>query len=310
MPSTDTGDFTRTVVTQAQEAPQEDIVDPISEADLFLNFGRDAQAEEILKEALKSTPNNHQIHLKLLGIYANRKDANSFSAIASELKDSGDENAWQEAIEMGRKLEPNNPLYGGSGSSPTQAPPAAPAPSHDFDLGAASNTVVMSAVDMAEQPTTMNFDVTAAASSAPEVHEPVAAPSLDDLIFDVTGNRPAMPAAQPEASKPAAPADDGVMEFTMDFPVADAVKPAAAAPAGGGDFSGISLNLGETATPSGSTVDNRSDHWQEVATKLDLAKAYQEMGDADGVREILAEVLSEGDAEQQETAKSMLKQLG
>ncbi len=56
---------------------------------MFLNFGRDAQAEEILKEALQNTPNNHQIHLKLLGIYANRKDANTFSTIARRLKDSG-----------------------------------------------------------------------------------------------------------------------------------------------------------------------------------------------------------------------------
>ena len=306
-PSPDTGDFTRTVVTQANDFSQEDNVDPISEADLFLNFGRDAQAEEILKEALKSTPNNHQIHLKLLGIYANRKDADSFSAIANQLKDAGDEHAWQEAVEMGRKLDPSNPLYGGSGASPTQAPQSTKASGLEFDSGAANKTVVMSASDMAamQQTTTMNFD-----PSAPAIDHQVAAPNLDDLIFDVTGSRSATPAPEPAASKPAAPANDGVMEFTMDFPVADAVKPASAAPASVSDFGGISLNLGDTAAPGGSGVENKSDQWQEVATKLDLAKAYQEMGDADGVREILAEVLSEGDAEQQETAKSMLKQLG
>ena len=59
-----------------------DHVDPISEADLFLNFGRDAQAEEILKEALQNTPNNPSDTLKLLGIYANRKDTNIISTIA------------------------------------------------------------------------------------------------------------------------------------------------------------------------------------------------------------------------------------
>jgi pilus assembly protein FimV len=311
-PSPDSGDFTRTVVTQAQDFSQEDNVDPISEADLFLNFGRDAQAEEILKEALKSTPNNHQIHLKLLGIYANRQDTDSFSAIAKELKDSGDEHAWQEAVEMGRKLEPGNPLYGGSGASPTKAPAAATESGLDFDSGSANKTVVMSAGDMAaqQQPTSMDFDLAAATPAAAAVSEPVATPNLDDLIFDVTGSHTSAPAAQPAASKPAAPADDGAMEFTMDFPVADAVKPAAVAPVSAGDFGGISLNLGDTAAPSGSGVENKSDQWQEVATKLDLAKAYQEMGDADGVREILAEVLNEGDAEQQETAKSMLKQLG
>lgn len=308
-PSPATGDFTRTVVTQAQDVSQDDNVDPISEADLFLNFGRDAQAEEILKEALKNTPNNHQIHLKLLGIYANRKDASSFATIASQLKDSDDEHAWQEAVGMGSKLDPNNPMYGGSGSMDNAA---ASQKTTVFDAGAAGKTVVMSAGDMAaiQQPTSMDFDLSAASSPAPAVTEPVAAPNLDDLIFDVTGGNTSASAAQPAASKPAAPANDGAMEFTMDFPVADAVKPAAATPASASDFGGISLNLGDTAAPAGSSSENKSDQWQEVATKLDLAKAYQEMGDADGVREILAEVLNEGDAEQQETAKSMLKQLG
>ena len=163
----------------------------------------------------------------------------------------------------------------------------------------------------AQQPSAMDFDVTAASPSASEAGEP-AAPNLDELIFDVTGSHPAMPAAQPEASRPAAAkADDGAMEFTIDFPVREtAEKSSPAAQAAEADLAGISLNLDETPAPGGSSAEGRDDHWQEVATKLDLAKAYQDMGDADGVREILAEVLSEGDGEQQEAAKAMLKQLG
>ena len=49
--------------------------------------------------------------------------------------------------------------------------------------------------------------------------------------------------------------------------------------------------------------------WQDVATKLDLARAYQEMGDASGAREILEEVLNEGDAQQRAAAEVMLQQL-
>jgi pilus assembly protein FimV len=114
MPSPDTGDFTvAATTTQVAEASQSEVVDPISEADLFLNFGRDVQAEEILKEALQSSPNKPQILLKLLGIYANRKDKNSFSTYARQLQDSGDDAAWQQAVPMGRKLEPDNPMYGG-----------------------------------------------------------------------------------------------------------------------------------------------------------------------------------------------------
>ncbi|QJI30010.1 FimV family protein [Pseudomonas sp. ADAK18] len=47
----------------------------------------------------------------------------------------------------------------------------------------------------------------------------------------------------------------------------------------------------------------------EVATKLDLAQAYIDMGDADGARDILGEVLSEGDAGQKSEAKEMLSRL-
>ena len=50
--------------------------------------------------------------------------------------------------------------------------------------------------------------------------------------------------------------------------------------------------------------------WQEVATKLDLAKAYQEMGDKDGARELLNEVVKEGDAAQKSQAEQMLSGLG
>jgi pilus assembly protein FimV len=47
----------------------------------------------------------------------------------------------------------------------------------------------------------------------------------------------------------------------------------------------------------------------EVATKLDLAQAYIDMGDADGARDILNEVVTEGDDGQKSEAKEMLSRL-
>jgi pilus assembly protein FimV len=47
----------------------------------------------------------------------------------------------------------------------------------------------------------------------------------------------------------------------------------------------------------------------EVATKLDLAQAYIDMGDSDGARDILNEVVSEGDDGQKSEAKDMLSRL-
>ncbi|MDR2507010.1 MAG: hypothetical protein LBD67_03305 [Candidatus Accumulibacter sp.] len=49
---------------------------------------------------------------------------------------------------------------------------------------------------------------------------------------------------------------------------------------------------------------------EEVNTKLDLAKAYHDMGDIDGARELLREVVQEGSAEQKGKAQAMLDQLG
>lgn len=48
----------------------------------------------------------------------------------------------------------------------------------------------------------------------------------------------------------------------------------------------------------------------EVGTKLDLARAYIDMGDPDGARSILGEVLDEGAEEQQQEARHMLEELG
>ena len=46
---------------------------------------------------------------------------------------------------------------------------------------------------------------------------------------------------------------------------------------------------------------------EEVATKLELAYAYQKMGDVDGAKEILREVISEGTREQMKEAKTLLE---
>jgi pilus assembly protein FimV len=47
----------------------------------------------------------------------------------------------------------------------------------------------------------------------------------------------------------------------------------------------------------------------EIGTKLDLARAYMDMGDPDGARSILEEVIAEGDSAQQVDAKRLLEKL-
>ncbi|HCA27146.1 MAG TPA: hypothetical protein DEP05_05825 [Betaproteobacteria bacterium] len=89
-------------------------VDPIAEAEVYIAYGRDGQAEDILKEAMGKDPHRYEIHLKLLEIYAARKEAETFEALARELYtalDGQQSPLWDKAAQMGHALDPENPLY-------------------------------------------------------------------------------------------------------------------------------------------------------------------------------------------------------
>lgn len=100
-------------------------VDPLAEADVYLAYGRDLQAEEILKEALRSAPNRLALHQKLGEIYAKRHDRLSFEATANHVYalTQGQGVEWQRLSEQGRILDPDNALYqpGGSPQNRTAA---------------------------------------------------------------------------------------------------------------------------------------------------------------------------------------------
>ncbi|MCB1932258.1 MAG: pilus assembly protein, partial [Candidatus Accumulibacter sp.] len=93
-----------------------DEVDPVAEADVYMAYGRDAQAEEILLEARQKDPERHAIHLKLLEIYFGRRDVKPFDTLATELFNAtgGLGVEWEKAAAMGQQLDPGNPLFGGT----------------------------------------------------------------------------------------------------------------------------------------------------------------------------------------------------
>ncbi len=88
-------------------------VDPVAEADVYLAYGRDLQAEEILKEALRTSPKRVAIHTKLLDIYGKRRDARAYESVAREVftLTNGEGPEWEKAAELGQDLEPSNALY-------------------------------------------------------------------------------------------------------------------------------------------------------------------------------------------------------
>ncbi len=295
---------------------ESDEVDPIAEADVYMAYGRDTQAEEILKESLGKDPNRVAVHAKLLEIYANRKDAKSFEQSALKLKGltNGAGPEWGKAMALGSAIDPGNGLYGG-GAAPPAAGPAAAAPALDFDIGAGAEPAADAKTDSGG----LDFDIGSVA--------PAAAPASDfasggTLKLDTTETKPAGGGLDFDlgggaeddgektmllAPRKAAPAADPDATVAMDFDLNLDLggSKAADAPI---DLGGLSLDLG---IPGGGGGGNGNDaKWQEVATKLDLAKAYQEMGDKDGARELLNEVVKEGDAAQQGQAQQMLSNLG
>src|SRR5471030_1670321 len=169
-------------------------VDPVAEADVYIAYGRDAQAEEILKEALRTHPERHPVRLKLLEIYATRKDARSFEAQASELyamtKGQGDE--WAQASAMGLSIDPLNPLYTGSAAHDAGASLAADA---TVGAGLTGAAALGAAAFAAEEYATHAPDFGGTADAAPS-------PSAAGLDLDL--------------SQDAAPAADNGMDFALD----------------------------------------------------------------------------------------------
>jgi len=303
-------------------------VDPIAEADVYMAYGRDAQAEEILKEALQKDSRRTPVHAKLLEIYANRKDAKAFEQTALKLKGltNGAGPEWDKAAALGRSLDPQNGLYAGGGAAPAAAAaaapvfdaPAAPAPTLDFDIGGAAQAAASApdlTLDIGAAPkpddSGLDFDVTGGGQKKDiSIEETVVAPSIADktqaMDFNLDLGSPSAPAA-PAAATPAPAADPGLtFDLNLDLGGGDKAE-APAAPVA--DLSSISLDLGGSgdAPAAGGGTDPK---WQEIATKLDLAKAYEEMGDKDGARELLNEVMKDGDAAQKGTAQQLLAKLG
>ena len=95
---------------------QADEVDPLAEAEVYMAYGRDEQAEEVLKEASSKNPDRHELKLKLLEIYQSRKDISSFETLAEELYPADGKipmAVWAKVAEMGKIVNPENPLFQG-----------------------------------------------------------------------------------------------------------------------------------------------------------------------------------------------------
>ena len=339
--------------------------DPVAEADVYIAYGRDGQAEDILKEALRIHPERHAARLKLLEIYSARNDVRAFEDQAGELysmtRGQGDE--WQQAAALGLALDPTNPLYGdteddavvslskGAGDDlrgqsmdlpdepPAQAASLAPAAAAaaaepavvpvrdareplDFDLDSldfepvsTSDPIVMPGPDVkpesavqqahdAHYDASMDFGLDLEPPAGPVNGVGAGLTPLPDPLKDVDLahfdlDEPVAPAAAPVAA--AAPSVDSLFDDAQ----APAAPPENIPPAQEFDLSGIDLDLNDGKAASAGVDDPLSAIHMEMDTKLDLAIAYQEIGDKEGARELIDEVIKGGSEEQVAKANTM-----
>ena len=316
-------------------------VDPVAEADVYLAYGRDLQAEEILKEAMRSNPERMAIRSKLLEVYAKRRDAKGFELLASQMFNltRGEGEDWVKAQELGRSIDPDNELYqpggapeevrgaGGQIIEPLGAstvPYTAPAPAPMFEPAADATLDGLDLdLDLAGSPTSTE--------STQPLSTGVDYRADDTLSFEAPGsdepktvpvNRPssAPPVSEPTtiALKPAAPppADDG-LDFdlaSLPEPTFDVSPPPAPKISSGetsildfGDF-GVETPAPSPAGDGGGEVDMGGDN--PLARKLELAEEFRQIGDLEGARDLLEEVVSKAEGTLKSKAQGMLDQLG
>jgi len=155
-------------------------VDPVAEADVYLAYGRDLQAEEILKEALRTTPQRVAVHSKLLEIYAKRRDAKAFELVATEAYalTHGQGPEWEHICELGQELDPSNSLYR-PGGAPSEGAVAAmatqPAAAASFGATTATPAAPQAAAAPVDLDLDLDFMIGDDALEAPAAAAPVAA---------------------------------------------------------------------------------------------------------------------------------------
>jgi pilus assembly protein FimV len=299
-------------------------VDPVAEADVYLAYGRDLQAEEILKEAMRAHPDRLAVRTKLLEVYAKRRDTKGFELLATQLHalTHGEGDDWAQAQAMGHEIDPENPMYMAGGK-----------PQSVMD----DSGEIVEVLNAATVPHT--------AKPGPEAFKPAAdAASLDgpvdlDLSLDLDSEpdtiettRPLQTGAnfdlsQPPAMKLAAADDEGTtmpsapsplsastspgqtldsLDFdlgNLDIPAASGTPAAASVAAPPGD------EFGEFTLP-GSAGLEQMDAGDPLVRKLELAEEFRQIGDVEGARDLLEEVVAKADGALKAKAQGMLSGLG
>lgn len=233
--------------------------------------GSDPDQDELLDQ-LAEQPDDIGLHLELVSLYYTRRDVEHFEAAAEAMHahiSDPDQPEWQDVVHMGRDLAPGHPLF----AEPIPGTPA-PEPAHHFDFDSYAPTPA------APEPLVAGKSPSGQPSKVSEYH----------FDFDLTPHH-AEPLARTNAPVVKEPEEEEpISTWNFDEP-AETEAP-------------------HTANTTHADHDNFGElHDDPVDTKLDLARAYLDMGDPDGARAMLEEVMHEGSQMQKEVARQLLEKI-
>ena len=290
--------------------PEGDI-DPIVEADVYLAYRRYQQAEALIQNALAKQPGSLDLQAKLLEIYYASKNAESFQKVAQSLYEgigADDDNAlWQRILPMGRELCPDHTLFNPSGGAGDTAAKGASFAEEGGSPTDAASGEALTATAASDESFDLNIgDETADAGSAEGDQAAAAAPQDEKMEFDLNlgeeslGREATEQASEPLQASAAHEMDDGAeLKEERAAEGSDRNKSWEIEPAMS-DFGNIDFGLDDADLLAGTDV---------VGTKLDLARAYIDMGDNDSARDILTEVIDEGSDQQKQEAKGLVEKI-
>ena len=275
-------------------------VDPVAEADVYLAYGRDLQAEEILKEAMRGNPERLAIRTKLLEVYAKRRDTKGYELLATQLfgltRGEGDD--WHKAQELGQQIDPENPLYQPGGRPPSSIGGAAAAVVEPLGastmpqsvLPAPSNFTLSDAMVAGDDGIDLDLDLDMASTQPPSL------PALE-VTQPVQTAQSAGPAATDAQARPG---DSKAMEFDLDAISLDLGTPAAHVAATLGE---PALDYSSLAAPAEVAAQDSSD---PLVRKFELAEEFRQIGDNEGARDLLEEVVAKASGPLKARAQSLL----
>lgn len=344
-------------------------VDPISEADVYLAYGRYQQAEELMRQAINDQPSNDECKIKLLEIFYANENMEEFENYAGELVANGANEKpefWNKVQEMGSELCPESALFKSELTADASIPVSADEGKADFE-----ETVLAQPLQQEEQNESEQVDFDLASFETPEAateENPAPINVADEdsgLDFDLgeTGEQTVLqePATadtdldfQEEISLDAvaeehseavefdlSSSDEPAVEETLHLDadeVADAsenfdaaessenfdfetLNEAQEASESSGelpefDFSFDMENVDAASVEQSSSEEMQMDNavsdltdMDEMETKIDLAKAYIDMGDESAAKNITEEVLANGSDKQKQEAQAILEKL-